>query len=463
MNRQSLPYSVEQILRDHGLSPGDTLIVALSGGADSCALLDILANLKELQLRLIVAHLNHCLRGAESDADEEFCRDRAHHYGLPFESGRIDVGEIARTEGTNLEDAGRQARRRFLEEIRKQYHAAAIALAHHADDQAETVLMRLLRGSGSTGLSGMSFRNGTRIRPLLNSTRLEIENYLAERQLCHREDLSNRDITFLRNRIRHELLPLLETYNPSIRTTLTTTASLLSDDDTVLGELTAELASRACRFTAESVTCDLTILLHEPAALQRRLFRHALEQLHENLKHFGFRHIQAIEKLTHSPRPNASLDLPMGTGARRSYDKLYLERFPTKPQDLIHDEVITITAPGVYHFPWGGSLTLSSQSDLPEEANFTSNTAWFDLESVPFPWCARTFRNGDRMTPLGMTGSKKVKDIFIDAKVPRSQRAKIPLIFSSSNLIWACGLRTPCHSLINTPSSCIIKGEYNAT
>ena len=463
MNRQSLPRRVEQILRDHGLSHGDTIIVALSGGADSCALLDILADLKDLSLRLIVAHLNHSLRGAESDTDEEFCRDRAHHYGLPFESRRIDVGEIARTEGTNLEDAGRQARHRFLEGIRKQYHAAAIALAHHADDQAETVLMRLLRGSGTTGLSGMSFRNGTRIRPLLDSTRLEIETYLAERQLCHREDLSNNDVTFLRNRIRHELLPLLETYNPSIRTTLTTTASLLSDDDAVLGDLAAELASRACRFTAESVTCDLAIVLHEPAALQRRLFRHALEQLHGNLKHFGFRHVQAIEQLIHSPRPNASLDLPVGTHARRSYDRLYLERLPAEPLGLIHGEVMTIAAPGVYQFPWGGNLTLSLQSDLPDTANFTSDTAWFDLERVPFPWHARTFRDGDRMTPLGMTGSKKVKDIFIDAKVPRSQRAKIPLIFSTSNLIWVCGLRTSCHSRINTPSSGIIKGEYSMT
>lgn len=461
MNSRTLSNHVGHTLRAHRLiCHGDTVIVALSGGADSCALLDILVDLRDLALHLVVAHLNHCLRGSESDADEEFCHFRAQGYGLPFVSQRIDVAEIARTEGINLEDAGRRARHRFLEEVRSSHEGVAIALAHHADDQAETVLMRLLRGSGTTGLSGMSWSNGPRIRPLLDISRSEIEAYLTGRGLSHREDLSNRDTRFLRNRIRHELLPLLETYNPAIRTALTTTASVLADEDHVLEQMTAGLVSKACRFTPESATIDLEILSQQPCALRRRIFRQTLEHILGTLKHFGFRHFQALEHLAVSPRPNAYLDLPSAIRARRSYNLLHLEHLTLQKEGLTHDEVVTITGPGVYHLPWGGSLTLSTPNAHPDNTD-TGNTAYFDSEKTPFPWQVRTFRNGDRITPLGMTGSKKVKDIFIDAKVPLVHRSRIPLVFCSTTLIWVCGLRASQHSRTNRLSSGIIKGEYS--
>ena len=170
--------------REQLFKPGDTLIIGLSGGADSCALLDLLATLPGFPLRLVAAHLNHCLRGADSDADEQFCRDLAARHDIPFESRRVDIRAAATADMLNLEDAGRRARIAFFEELRSTWQAAAIVLAHHADDQAETVLMRLLRGSGMTGLAGMSWSNGRGyIRPLLGITRAEIEAYLAERHL----------------------------------------------------------------------------------------------------------------------------------------------------------------------------------------------------------------------------------------------------------------------------------------
>ena len=186
--------------------PGDTLIIGLSGGADSCALLDLLASLSAFPLRLIAAHLNHTLRGSDSDDDEEFCRDLAAHHQIPFEARRVDVKALAAKESLNLEDAGRRARIAFFDELRDRWQAAAVVLAHHADDQAETLLMRLLRGSGMSGLVGMPWRNGRNyVRPLLEISRSEIEAYLSARQLNWREDASNRDTAFLRNRIRHEL------------------------------------------------------------------------------------------------------------------------------------------------------------------------------------------------------------------------------------------------------------------
>ena len=253
---------VAGIIREQQLfKPGDTLIIGLSGGADSTALLDLLANLPGTPLRLIAAHLNHCLRGAESDDDETFCRELAEQYKIPFESRRVDVQTIADTSSLNLEDAGRLARIDFFDELVTARQASAVVLAHHADDQAETVLMRLLRGSGMTGLAGMSYRNSRGyVRPLLSISRTEIMAHLAERGLIWREDITNLDTSFLRNRIRHELLPLLEQYNPCVRTSLTTAATLLSAENELLNDQAEQAAEQICNVTAHGTTCNINRL-----------------------------------------------------------------------------------------------------------------------------------------------------------------------------------------------------------
>ncbi len=457
----NLPARVARTIRANNLfNPGDTIIVALSGGADSCALLDIMAGLEGLKARLVVAHLNHCLRGTESDADEAFARTMAGRYALPFESRRLDVRLFANQKKLNLEDAGRRARMTFLEEIRLAWKAKAVALAHHADDQAETVLMRLLRGSGMTGLSGMSHRNGHhRIRPLLDVTRTEIEAYLTAREISHREDASNRDITFLRNRIRHELLPLLEHYNPAIRERLTTTAALLSDENNLLDQLTEELATRACRYDGSSVSCHLALLADQHPSLKRRVFLHALEQLAGNREHFSRRHIAALESLADAPRPNAAIILPQKITARREYDRLVLHCAEEAEQERFTG-TITIDAPGNYLLPDGARLSLTVETAPVDTAALARETACFDADRAPFPWQVRMFVNGDRMTPLGMTGSKKLKDIFIDAKIPQTRRRRIPLIFCGEKLIWITGLRTSAHARIDATSTRIIRAEY---
>jgi tRNA(Ile)-lysidine synthase len=423
------------------LSPGDTVILALSGGADSCALLDILAGLTKLSPRLVVAHLNHQLRGAESDGDELFCRRLAERYGLPFRSRSLDVAAYARREGLNLEDAGRRARMEFLDEVATRFRATAIALAHHADDQAETVLMRLLRGSGMTGLRSMSFRGpGSRIRPLLNISRAEIEAYLKERGLEHREDASNRDTTFLRNRIRHELLPLLEQYNPAIRQRLIGTAAILADEDDLLEKMAADLAARTCRFAPYSVSCSLERLTGEPLPLRRRLLRRLLAHLAGSVEQVSRRHIQALEGLMDSPRPNAALDLPGRIRAVREYGTLRLCSGVT--QEMLEQETREIPGPGCYVFPDGSRLALIPTSAPPDPASLPPTTALFDSGKAPFPWRLRPFKPGDRISPRGMTGSKKIKELFMERRIPRGQRGRIPLLFSGDTLLWVCGLRS---------------------
>lgn len=440
----------ETIRRQQLFKPGDTLIIGLSGGADSTALLDLLATLPAFPLHLVAAHLNHCLRGADSDADEQFCRELAAHHDIPFESRRVDVTTMARADSLNLEDAGRRARIAFFDELAATRQAAAVVLAQHADDQAETVLMRLLRGSGMSGLAGMPWRNGRGyVRPLLEITRGEIEAYLAERHLEWREDSSNLDLTFLRNRIRHELLPLLEQYNPSVRTALTTTAGILSEEDALLDDQTVQAAGQVCRFSDCTASCDISRLDALPLALQRRLIRLMLSRLAGSLEHITHRHLENILQMAAAARPNLRINLPQGLVAIKEYGTLIIT---ARDEPAVEATEITIPGPGSYQLPDGVWLRIEIATP-PAGLCGTPDMAFFDIDRVPFPWQVRTFRPGDRIQPLGMSGRKKVKDIFIDEKIPLSRRARTPLVFCGGELIWIVGLRISHLSKIDASTS----------
>ena len=446
---------VEKTIRKQCLfSPEDTLVVAFSGGADSTALLDLLTRLQGYNLRLIATHLNHSLRGAESDADEEFCRQLASRYAIPFEVRRVDIRKMAGENRLNLEDAGRRSRIAFFDEICAKYDAAAVALAHHADDQAETVLIRLLRGSGMTGLSGMAYRNERGyVRPLLDITRFEIEQYLCGRSIVWRDDASNSDTVYLRNRIRRHLLPQLEEYNPDIRSTLAATASIIGGDEALLEELTEQAFIESCQAGEGRVVCAVDRLHRLAPALLRRVLRLAFKKLTGTLEGVSMRHIVAISALIGSDRPNSRLSLPQGITVVREYDALKFSRSSTAVIDENFE--LPITKPGNYLLPNGGSLNvdLISSAAVIKDAN----RACFDLNKLPFPWLVRTFRSGDRMTPFGMTGRKKVKDIFIDRKIPLSERRLIPLLFCGEDLVWIAGVSASESSRIDTPSTAMVQ------
>jgi tRNA(Ile)-lysidine synthase len=425
------------ILRYHLINPGESLVVGLSGGADSIALLDLLSRLPGYHLQLIAVHLNHCLRGVESDADEEFCRDVANRRRIIFESRRVDVKTLAAESRLNLEDAARRARIEYFDEISKKYRAAAVALAHHADDQAETVLMRLLRGSGMTGLSGMAYRNSRGyIRPLLDVARSDIERYLQSNGVSWREDASNSDPIYLRNRIRHQLLPLLEEYNPSIRTSLASTANLLSGDEALLHMLTEQAFTASCRVEERAVVCSLVSLRDYEPPLQRRIIRHGFKKLTGTLERIQQCHVDAVCECIYSDRSNSRLALPHGVSAIREYDRLTLM---FSVDVLLHtDREVVIIKTGCYPLDDGSSLTV----EMASAASFSKDpdSVSCDLARFPFPWTVRTFRPGDRIKPFGMQGRKKVKDLFIDKKIPLLQRSRIPLLWSGTDLLWIAGV-----------------------
>lgn len=452
----TLPSRIVATIRSRALfNPGDTLIVGISGGADSTALLDLLANLPDFPLNLVCAHLNHCLRGAESDGDEEFCRQAAARYGVPFESRTVDVKAASR----NLEDAGRNARIAFFTELRATWNARAIALAHHADDQAETFLMRLLRGSGPGGLRGMAHRNDRGVvRPLLDVPRSDIEAYLAERGIQWREDSSNSDCSFLRNRIRHELLPLLAQYNPSIHRSFADTAEIIDAEHELLETQANDHFAEICRHTSTGISCFISMLMGLPLAMQRRVIRLALARQCGDLKHFSNGHIAAIITMAGSIRPNARINLPQSLVAVREYDQLI---FRTKSAPTAQSPELEICGPGEYQLPTGSHLRIE-ETDAPAEAAVHDPTiTYVDLDKAPFPWHLRTARPGDRIQPSGMTGHKKLKDLFIDGKIPLSLRRVTPLIFSRGELILVCGVRSSQISCPNTTSSRIAKVVFS--
>lgn len=428
------------ISRQRLFFPGDTLVVGLSGGADSTALLDILSRLKGYNLHLIATHLNHCLRGAESDADEEFCRLLAARYGVPCEVRRIDIKKNAQDCRLNLEDAGRRARIAFFNEICEKYGAAGVVLAHHADDQAETVLMRLLRGSGMAGLSGMAHRNARGyLRPLLDVSRSEIEEYLCSYGLEWREDASNSDTVYLRNRIRHQLLPLLEEYNPAIREGLAATATIIRGDEELLRELTEEELRHSCRIEEGRAVFSVSRLVSINRALSRRVLRSAITQLTGTLEGIQLDHIESILEMTTSKRPHVHLQLPRSVTVLREYDALVISG-PAYSVQVIADELL-IDGVGRYQLPWGGCITVEPATA--RDIHGEPAAILLDLAAAPFPWTVRTFRHGDRMVPFGMSGRKKAKDIFIDKKIPQSERRRIPFLISNNNLLWIVGV---CYS-----------------
>jgi len=448
---------VAKIQRQRLFEPGETVVVAVSGGADSVALLDILSRFAEENLRLVVAHLNHGLRGADSDGDQEFVVRLAERYGFPCESQRTDVAGLSRDLQLSLEDAGRRARYAFFARVAQAHGADSIALAHHRDDQAETVLIRLLRGAGGAGLSAMgSLSRGMLKRPLLRTSRSEIEQYLKGRGISYRTDASNSDTTFLRNSIRHELIPLLARYNPKISERLAATAQILASDEELLEGLTDAAYARLVRHRGGEPGFAVADLATEPRGLRLRLYRRALAELRGDLERIGLSHLEAIDRLAASPRPNCRVKLPGSCFVARSYGAL---RFCGGGQAEEPEVAREISGVGNHPLAGGRSLLVQSVARPASLDPGSRRVAYLDPASAPFPWLVRGFLPGDRFTPLGMTGCQKLKDLFMNEKIPTGERRAIPLLVSGGRILWVCGVRMADQGRVSASSGPVLRVE----
>ena len=432
---EAIVASVRQVLQEAGLEDDASLVVAASGGVDSTVLLDVLDG---LGCRLHVAHLDHALRPNSAD-DGRFVADEAQRRGLPCSVERRDVGEYARTEGLSLEEAGRRQRYAFLDQVADRTGAEFIALGHHADDQAETVILRLLRGSGATGLGGMEIaREGRYLRPLLRVRRAEIEEYARQRGLRYREDLSNRDPRFLRNRVRGELMPLLKSYNPNIAEVLNRTAALLKAEDDLLAKLTQEaLDTVVCERYDDKVALDSTRLLSYHIAMQRRVLRAALQGLAAADGPFDFARVEQVRGWIGAGDKRLRV---LGAELRgQSCGTRYILRRGQRPP-----------VAGGFDIP--GALVLREhgvkirvQVVSPEhfdKSQLGGAQVALDADRLGAWVQVRSLRPGDRFQPLGMEGHKKLSDFLIDAKWPKISRDEVLVLTQGEEIAWVAPLRS---------------------
>jgi tRNA(Ile)-lysidine synthase len=421
------------------------------------ALLDLLVHLEDERLNLVVAHLNHSLRGADSDGDEAFVADLAAGYQLPFLAERVDVTVLAEKCRLSLEEAGRRARYEFFARVANDHGAGSIAIAHHQDDQAETVLIRLLRGAGGAGLSAMA-RNSHPLlkRPLLPVTRCEIEQYLSARGLSYRTDATNADTAILRNSIRHELLPLLRRYNPKVSERLAATAEILASDEELLDQLTESTLAKLSQSDGSSVKLDLEKVAQEPKGLRLRLYRRAVAGVRGDLRRIALSHLEAIDRLVTSGPPNGKLNLPGDCFVSRSYGILNIRI--TAYEDEVGWEV-AVEGEGTYPLPSGNTLIVQRIPPPPELDPGSRLVAYLDTNNAPFPWLLRNFIAGDRFTPLGMKGAQKVKALFINEKVPLEDRRRIPLLISGNRILWVAGVRMAEEARVTAASEGVLRVE----
>ena len=437
------------------IQPKETVLVGVSGGVDSLALLYTLHTLHyQIDCQLHVAHLDHSFR-EDSAKDAVYVAAQADRLGIPISSDRIDVPQLMRDQKLSAEVAARRARYRFYECVSERIGATKIALGHHRGDQAETVLMNLLRGAGASGLKGiLPVRDGKFIRPLLTFSRQEIEDFVAQLGLQPRRDATNYHLNHLRNRVRLALIPTLErAYNSNIQNALNQTAELLQVESDYL-EVLAHDAFQACRresYAPDTVVLDRCLFQAHHLALRRRILRLAIGEVFGEVRDLYFNHFESMMNLIDGDAPNTILDLPHGGLFRRAYNRLLIQKSGGSHAPFEYE----VTVPGHTLFPLLDAEMVATVVEQP--MNCTADKfpdgkfqAVFDLDRLQLPLTLRQRRDGDRFHPFGMQGTKKLKDLLIDAKVPQQERQRVPVLMSGTEIIWVVGYRTSEPSKIRT-------------
>ena len=408
-----------------GCKPGDLVLVALSGGADSTALLlSFCACRDEGKIGgLFAAHLNHGIRGEHANRDQRFCEALCARYEVPFATETTDVPSYAKAHGQSVEQAARELRYEFLERAREAFQADVIATAHHRDDQAETLLLHLIRGSGTGGLGGMQPRNGRIIRPMLGASRAEILAYLDEREEPYCEDETNAESDIQRNRIRNELIPMLRTFNPNITAALNKTAALVSEDETFLRGLSEE--------TERAISDQNGLRRRELAALagpiRSRILYRRLIALDGNVKQSDIRRVAALA----TAQTGTRIELSGGYSAWTSAELLHIGRY-AEPVEY----EVPFDPNGETATPYG--VLTANRTDRWQKPK-DGFEAYLDANALPSRLVVRSRRSADRFFPLGAPGERKLSDVFTDRKIPKEER-DVPLLCAGNQVYYATGV-----------------------
>lgn len=460
---------VEHVLRssaEHAMwAPGDSIVVAVSGGPDSVALLHALEEVSRLHtpLRLICAHAHHGFRPEESDEEAEVVRKLANQLDIPFVMSRLEVPAYMKSSGKGPQEAARVLRYRFLHETAMQYGAKSIALAHHGDDQAETVMLHLLRGSGTTGLAGMRpvrmEKNVQLIRPLLRMYKTELVSACEQKHIPYVVDSSNEHNKYRRNAIRMDVLPYLGQYNNQLTESLNRLAEVLRAEDDHMGEEAERVFSELVRREPDKMTIDLPAFRRLTLALQRRVIKLILNYLPSDHENADFHKVEAVRRGFIQDKPTTwSLDLGGMAVCIREYDTASFYSEPLSSCTEYNYKIQLNQAEGTLELPQKSSLSwFLREQEKGIQVPFNADDAVFDAEQLIFPLTIRTRRPGDSVQVMGLKGRKKVKDIFIDAKIPPSVRSSIPVVCDGSGtIVWLPGIRRSIHAPVQEGTSSVI-------
>lgn len=425
------------------LPEGSVVLAMVSGGADSVALLRLLASGELGSVAgLFALHVNHGLRGAEADADQAFVEGLCAELGVPCHAIRYDVAAYAEAEGLNLEDAGRRVRYRFAEaeidarceELGLSPLRGTIAVAHTFDDRLETFLARMVSGAGAGGLRSIAPVRGRVIRPLIGARRAEVTEYLQRLRQTWREDVTNTDTTRQRAWVRHELLPLIEQRNPAFDSVAARMLGILGEEDDLLTEMADAFAHDFARREGGALLFERGFMQTLSRPMARRTLRQALLQAFPEASRLESEHVEAlVDGLVDD---GFARDLPFGLRAEAEYSTLRISR---------RQDVELSVAPGLLPLP--GTVDLGAAGEMqsrevPEATpSTTSHRVTIDADSVRWPLVVDGIRDGDRIRPFGMEGTKKVADLLIDEKVPKRLRAITPVVRSEERVVWVAGVR----------------------
>jgi tRNA(Ile)-lysidine synthase len=445
------------------LPRGARVVAAVSGGADSVALACLLAELAArgtLELAGI-AHLNHQLRGADADDDEAFCAAMAARMSVPFRSARVDVAAAARARGESIEAAARHERYAWLAETAAELAATHIATGHTLDDQAETVLLRLLRGAGSRGLSGIRAARGAVIRPLIECRRADVRAYLSARDEPFREDASNLDVSIPRNLLRRDLLPVIDRVTPGGLEALARTAALAADDEDFLVAEAVIAARSVVLASADGVQLHRVPLKALAPAIARRVIRAAVEMAAPiDAPRLTSRHIEAVWRLVTSDSARHA-DLP-GVRVEADQNVLRVNRAASDESHLAGDAPfeLALGVPGTLTILEAGWIISAERGHQTAPAGVEPREALriaVPAALVRGPLTVRNRRPGDRIKPIGAPGRKKVQDLLVDRKVPRAERDRVPVVVDADGrLMWVVGVAMADEFRVTAPEAEVV-------
>ncbi|GAB4411828.1 MAG: tRNA lysidine(34) synthetase TilS [Thermodesulfovibrionales bacterium] len=419
------------------LTGGEIVLIGLSGGPDSVCLLTALNMLKaELSLELHAIYIDHGLRPSETTSEIEFCRKLCKGLAVPFVTKSINVKTYAKEHGLNKQEAARELRYRVFGEIASEIGASKIALGHNADDQLETFFMRVLRGSGPKGLSGIPPVRGRIIRPLIEIEREDIEEYLDEERVSYIVDSSNLKEDYLRNRIRFSLIPEIKRINPDITETMTRTMEIFREEDRYFAAIVAKtLMKLISRKTDLRIELFLAPMEAMDRVILRRVLRKAIDETH-GLRGINFVHIEDIIDLIRKGKHGARLYLPKGIRVIKDYSTLVVTSEP--PMRI---ETLVLNVPGEIVLKEARIVIKASLQDRADDLGDGRRLAVFDADKTGVVLTVRSREKGDFFYPMGFGKRKKLQDFFVDEKVPRDERDSVPIILSGNDIVWVTGYR----------------------